>query len=102
MHSEHEMERRMGIEEFMKNNTPADRRGRPSKLTPFHEDIMLLRKNGYSQKQVSEYLAQEGVSITQAAISQYLSTHGDPGKPPGPGDDPKISAPTADSQRSDR
>jgi DNA-binding transcriptional MerR regulator len=68
----------MGIEEFIQNNDPQKRSGRKSKMLPYLDNILRLRNLGFSQKQICMYLeTEEGVKVTQAALSQFLAIHAD-------------------------
>lgn len=56
--------------EFMEQETGA---GRVSKLEPFKDDILLLRNNGYTQKQIVVFLAMNGVEVSQKTVSLFLA-----------------------------
>ena len=58
--------------EFMEQETGA---GRVSKLEPFKDDILLLRNNGYTQKQIVVFLAMNGVEVSQKTVSLFLAKH---------------------------
>ena len=65
--------------EFMEQETGA---GRVSKLEPFKDDIILLRNNGYTQKQIVVFLAMNGVEVSQKTVSLFLAKHDREGHQP--------------------
>lgn len=65
--------------EFMEQETGA---GRVSKLEPFKDDIILLRNNGYTQKQIVVFLAMNGVEVSQKTVSLFLARHDREGHQP--------------------
>ena len=65
--------------EFMEQETGA---GRVSKLEPFKADIILLRNNGYTQKQIVVFLAMNGVEVSQKTVSLFLARHDREGHQP--------------------
>lgn len=65
--------------EFMEQETGA---GRVSKLEPFKDDILLLRNNGYTQKQIVVFLAMNGVEVSQKTVSLFLAKHDREGHQP--------------------
>ncbi|WP_157742692.1 hypothetical protein [Neisseria weixii] len=50
--------------------------GRQSKLKPFKADILLLKKNGFSQKQIQQFLAQNGVRAGLTTINWFIRSRG--------------------------
>ena len=46
--------------------------GRQSKLEPFKDDILLLKKNGFSQKQIQQFLAQNGIQAGLTTINWFI------------------------------
>lgn len=58
----------MDIEEFTKKVQPKAKR---SKLEPFLAQISELRAKGYTNGQVCEFLAANGVQISIAGLSKY-------------------------------
>ena len=65
--------------EFMEQETSA---GRVSKLEPFKDDIILLRNNGYTQKQIVVFLAMNGVEVSQKTVSLFIAKHDREGHQP--------------------
>lgn len=65
--------------EFMEQESGA---GRVSKLEPFKDDILLLRNNGYTQKQIVVFLAMNGVEVSQKTVSLFLAKHDREGHQP--------------------
>jgi hypothetical protein len=91
----------VGIEEFIKKHQP---KGKKSKLYPFLDNILRLQDLGYSQEQICLYLeTEEGISVTQAGLSRFLSQYGDTSKRTSPSKSAELkpgvgsSAPSAPS-----
>ncbi|HEZ7194305.1 hypothetical protein [Kingella negevensis] len=62
------MEKKITATEFMQQNTIPKR----SKLTPFQDDILLLKQNGYTDSQVLEFLAMNGVRVAQSTLNEFI------------------------------
>lgn len=62
------MEKKITATEFMQQNSIPKR----SKLTPFQDDIILLKKNGYTDAQVLEFLAMNGVRVAQSTLNEFV------------------------------
>lgn len=60
----------VSVEEFMAQNH--QKKGRVSKLTPFKDDILLLKKNGYSQEQILDYLRQNGLVVGTTTLNSFI------------------------------
>ncbi|MGU4704049.1 hypothetical protein K6L09_46200, partial [Burkholderia cepacia] len=52
--------------------TPATRRGKPSPLKPFEQDIKKLRESGYGLQQIVEYLKRNGVNTSVQTVSSFI------------------------------
>ena len=63
----------LSIAEFAAKHPPADGRKVKSRLAPYHNDIHSLRTAGYTLAQIQEFLEQNGVVVTAAAISMHLN-----------------------------
>lgn len=59
----------MDIEEFLKQEKP---RGKRSILEPFREKILTLKKERYTDSQVKNWLASNGILISRQAIQQFI------------------------------
>lgn len=59
----------ISVENFMASQIES---GRQSKLEPFKDDILLLKKNGFSQKQIQQFLAQNGVQAGLTTINWFI------------------------------
>lgn len=59
----------ISVENFMASHTET---GRQSKLDPFTADILLLKKNGFSQKQIQQFLAQNGIHAGLTTINWFI------------------------------
>ncbi len=47
-------------------------KGRVSKLEPLSDDILLLKSNNYTQKQIMAFLAMNGVEVSQTALNNFI------------------------------
>ena len=63
----------ISVENFKAGQTE---QGRQSKLEPFKADILLLKKNGFSQKQIQQFLAQNGVRAGLTTINWFIRSRG--------------------------
>ena len=59
----------VSVEKFMKAENG---KGRVSKLEPLSDDILLLRSNNYTQKQIMAFLAMNGVEVSQTALNNFI------------------------------
>lgn len=59
----------ISVHDFIKSQTET---GRQSKLEPFKADILLLKQNGFSQKQIQQFLAQNGVHAGLTTINWFI------------------------------
>lgn len=68
--------RTMDIEEFEKKVEP---RAKRSRLEPFQAQIFELKKKGYANWQVCEWLAANGLKVSQEAVRKFIKSR--EGKP---------------------
>ena len=59
----------ISVENFMAGQVES---GRQSKLEPFKDDILLLKMNGFSQKQIQQFLAQNGIQAGLTTINWFI------------------------------
>ena len=59
----------ISVENFMASQIES---GRQSKLEPFKDDILLFKKNGFSQKQIQQFLVQNGVQAGVTTINWFI------------------------------
>lgn len=66
----------MDINEFIKQVKP---RAKRSQLDPFKSQIFELRELGYANGQIRDWLATNGIEVTQESVRKFLVTrdHGD-------------------------
>lgn len=62
------MKKIISATEFMQQKSAPKR----SKLAPFQDDILLLKQNGYTDMQVLEFLAMNGVKVAQSTLNQFV------------------------------
>lgn len=62
----------MDIKEFQKKNKPV---GRKSRLEPFRAGILELKNNGYANFQIAEWLALNGINVSQQTVRQFIKTN---------------------------
>ncbi len=60
----------MDIEEFEKRMKPSAKR---SRLEPFRAQILELKAKGYANWQVCEWLATNGVKVSQEAVRKFIA-----------------------------
>ncbi len=60
----------MDAEEFLNRVVPA---AKHSRLTPYWDQILLLRARNCTLKQVCDFLGENGVHITIAGLSKYIT-----------------------------
>ena len=58
----------VSLEEFMASEKPRRR----SKLDPFTEDILTLKKNGYSESAIVRYLKLNGTTVSRRTVNQFI------------------------------
>lgn len=58
------------LEQFRKKNSPL---GNVSALNPYTDNILALKKEGYSNAQVWEYLKMEGVDLSLSSVNKFIS-----------------------------
>lgn len=66
----------MDIEEFAKKHQP---RAKSSKLDPYQAQIFELKSKGYANWQVCEWLAENGVKISQEAVRKFIKSRTEKG-----------------------
>ena len=64
---------KVSVDEFISRHKP---RGKRSVLQPFADDIEKLVGQAYSLDQIVEWLGQNGITITRAAVFQFRSRGG--------------------------
>lgn len=62
------MKKVISATEFMQQNAACER----SVLVPFADDILLLKDNGYTDKQVLLFLEMNGVKVAQSTLNQFI------------------------------
>ena len=65
----------MTADEFMRNHQVTKR---TSKIAPFMDDILKLRRNGMSYSSILKFLSLNGVDVTMATFSVYMRKHAPP------------------------
>lgn len=63
----------MELEQFRAKAKPAKRK---SRLDAFHEDIATLRQDGYSLRQVCEFLESKQCKVTPQALNEWIKRRG--------------------------
>lgn len=58
------------LEQFRKQNSPM---GNVSALSPYTDNILALKKEGYSNAQVWEYLKIEGVDLSLSSVNKFIA-----------------------------
>ncbi|OFO29645.1 hypothetical protein HMPREF3050_09145 [Neisseria sp. HMSC065D04] len=61
----------ISVEEFI---TEQEEKGRRSKLEPFKTDILLLKQKGFSQKQIQQFLMENGLKVGLTTINWFIKT----------------------------
>lgn len=64
--------KKMEILEYMSKNKP---KGRRSLVSLYHNDILELKRAGYSLEQMKEYLEANGVNVVASTLSKYFKRH---------------------------
>ena len=90
-HKGHEMD----IEEFEKRQSP---RAKRSRLEPFQAQIFELKAKGYANGQITEWLAANGLKISQEGLRKFIkSREGNPS----PASAPSASTAPANAAQKD-
>lgn len=87
----------MDINEFVKQVQP---RAKRSRLDPFKDQIFELKARGYANWQIRDWLASNGIDVTQESVRKFVVTRGE-GKQKqfsNPNQDTNTPAPTTGSQ----
>jgi len=61
----------MNVDEFMKMNA-AEKSSRFSQLTPFREDILKLKNEGFTERKILEFLALNNVVVNQSTLHRFV------------------------------
>lgn len=61
----------MDIDEFKKNTVP---RAKKSKLDPYLLEIRLLKKEGYSNLQIKDWLEANKILVSQEAVRKFIKS----------------------------
>lgn len=69
----------LSVTQFIQKNAPAGGQ-RSSVLEPHYGNLTKLKAEGYSLKQMQDFLAGHGIEVTRAAISTFLTRKSN-GKP---------------------
>lgn len=64
----------MDINEFVKQVQP---RAKRSRLDPFKEQIFELKARGYANWQIRDWLASNGIDVTQESVRKFVVTRGE-------------------------
>lgn len=86
----------MTADEFMKIHR-VERR--VSKIEPYMDEILKLRRNGVSYNGVLKFLALNGVEVTMATLSVYMRKHAPPELVPPPKTQPAKREPESPRQQ---
>lgn len=87
----------MDIEEFEKRQQP---RAKRSRLEPFQAQIFELKAKGYANWQVCEWLAENGLKISQEGLRKFIKSregNPSPASMPGANTAPASAAPQVSS-----
>lgn len=61
------------LADFMEETKPE---GKTSKLMPYFEDIVALKKHGYSESQILQYLLEKkGLNVSRPTLSRFVRAH---------------------------
>ena len=70
MSQDDEMTENLDLQKFLSNNKPAHS---ASKLEPFKKDILLLKEQKFSDRQICEnLLISKGISISQQGLNRFI------------------------------
>lgn len=61
--------KKISAAEFMATHKQA---GKNSKLEPYRDDILLLKKEGYTQQQIMDFLKLNGVSVGMTTLNWFI------------------------------
>jgi len=61
----------ISVEKFIAEQ---EENGRRSKLEPFKSDILLLKQKGFSQKQIQQFLKENGLEVGLTTINWFVKT----------------------------
>ena len=61
--------KKISATEFMETHKQA---GKNSKLEPYRDDILLLKKEGYTQQQIIDFLKLNGVSVGMTTLNWFI------------------------------
>ncbi len=64
----------MNVEEFIKAN-PVQGKLKVSRLSKQKENILRLKNEGYQEKKILEFLALNGVEVTQSTLNKFIRKH---------------------------
>ncbi|MDO9207019.1 MAG: hypothetical protein Q7T91_02095 [Sulfuricurvum sp.] len=64
----------MDIDEFERTTQPKAKR---SKLEPFHAQIFELKRKGYANWQIRDWLAANNVKVSQEAVRKFIKSRDD-------------------------
>lgn len=67
----HQKDRQMDINEFIKQVKP---RAKRSQLDPYKAQIFELRELGYANGQIRDWLATNGIEVTQESVRKFVVT----------------------------
>ncbi|PSJ81198.1 hypothetical protein [Neisseria iguanae] len=63
------MDKTVSLAEFMEQEKGLSR---TSRLEPWHDEILTLKRNGYTQAQILKFLSLNGVQISQTALNAFI------------------------------
>lgn len=63
------MDKKITVDEFMTQRKAA---AKSSRLDPWADDIFTLKDNGYTQKQILEFLEANGIKVSQMTLSVFI------------------------------
>lgn len=66
--------KKISAAEFMATHKQA---GKNSKLEPYRDDILLLKKEGYTQQQIMDFLKLNGVSVGMTTLNWFIRSRAD-------------------------
>jgi hypothetical protein len=72
------MDKKISVETFMAQEKAA---GRVSVLEPWRDDVLYLKQHGYTQKQILDFLALNGVSVAQTTLNSFIRSRSVKEKP---------------------
>ena len=72
------MDKKISVETSMAQEKAA---GRVSVLEPWRDDVLYLKQHGYTQKQILDFLALNGVSVAQTTLNSFIRSRSVKEKP---------------------